>query len=252
MSGWVVAGLSGGVRTTRYPKAPEAAPGVSPGFPEAGPGDAGLGARCPTGALGPRGEGRWAVDYRRCVHCFRCARGTPAPLAWSAGYEWAGSIADAASAAPLGGAFRRSLHVMVMDAGDCGACLNEVKQLNNPFYNMHRLGFFVTPTPRHADVLLVVGGAVDHLRHALERTYQAMPAPKCVVAVGACALGSGVFGPSFVTGGGVTEVVPVDIVVPGHPPPPLAILHGLLLAAGRVAGASLTAEPAPPGGEGAP
>ena len=64
--------------------------------------------------------------------------------------------------------FRHSIHICVVDAGDCGACLNEVKQLNNPYYNMHRLGFFITPTPRHADVLLVVGAVTDHMKFALQ------------------------------------------------------------------------------------
>ncbi len=73
-----------------------------------------------------------------------------------------------------------------MDAEDCGACLNEVKQLNNPYYSMHRLGFFITPTPRHADVLPVVGPVTDHMRFALEKTYEAMPMPNCFSARGPC------------------------------------------------------------------
>ena len=120
-----------------------------------------------------------------------------------------------------------------MDAGDCGACLNEVKQLNNPYYNMHRLGFFITPTPRHADVLLVVGPGTDHMRVALKKIYDAMPTPKRVVAVGACALTGGVFAESFACAKGVGELLPVDVAIPGNPPPPLAILHGLLVAVGR-------------------
>jgi Ni,Fe-hydrogenase III small subunit len=133
----------------------------------------------------------------------------------------------------FGAAFRRSAHILVVDAGDCGACLNEVKQLNNPYYNMHRLGFFLTPTPRHADVMLVVGAVTEHMRLALRKAYDAMPTPKRVVAAGACALFGGVFGPSFTCGGGVAQAVPVDVEVPGNPPPPLAILHGLLVAAGQ-------------------
>ena len=102
-------------------------------------------------------------------------------------------------------AFKRSIHICVVDAGDCGACLNEVKQLNNPYYNMHRLGFFITPSPRHADVLLVVGPVTDHMRVALKKIYDAMPTPKRVVAVGACALTGGVFAESFVCANGVAE-----------------------------------------------
>ncbi|MGB9475750.1 MAG: hypothetical protein WCE87_11855, partial [Candidatus Udaeobacter sp.] len=141
--------------------------------------------------------------------------------------------------------FRRSTHIIVVDAGDCGACLNEVKQLNNPYYNMHRLGFFITPTPRHADVLLVVGPVTDHMRFALQKVYDAMPMPKRVVAVGACALSGGVFAESFVCAKGVTEVLPVDVEVPGQPPAPLSILHGLLVAVGREAPVSVSSETRP-------
>jgi Ni,Fe-hydrogenase III small subunit len=122
---------------------------------------------------------------------------------------------------------------MVVDAGDCGACLHEVKQLNNPLYNMHRLGIFLTATPRTADVLLVVGPVSENMRGPLLKTYEAMPEPKRVLAVGTCAITGGVFGKSFMSAGGVGMVLPVDVEVPGDPPPPLAILHGLLVVAGR-------------------
>lgn len=98
---------------------------------------------------------------------------------------------------------------------------------------MHRLGFFITPSPRHADVLLVVGPVTDHMKFALQKAYDAMPTPKRVVAVGACALTGGVFAESFVCAKGVADVLPVDVEVPGNPPPPLAILHGLLVVTGR-------------------
>jgi len=98
---------------------------------------------------------------------------------------------------------------------------------------MHRLGFFITPTPRQADVLLVVGPLTDHMRLPLQKTFDAMPSPKRVIAVGACALSGGVFAPSFACGTGITDLLPVDVAVPGNPPPPLAILHGLLVAVGR-------------------
>ena len=179
-------------------------------------------------ALGEQ-RGGIAVDYRRCIHCYRCLRDVAEPLAWDQSYEWA-AARDGESFTP---AFTRSIQIVVVDAGDCGACLNEVKQLNNPYYNLHRLGFFITPSPRHADVLLVVGPGTDHMRHALRKVYDAMPAPKRVVAVGACALSGSVFGPSFLCGDGLGDIVPVDVEVPGHPPPPLAILHGLLVAVGR-------------------
>jgi Ni,Fe-hydrogenase III small subunit len=136
--------------------------------------------------------------------------------------------------------FSRSLHVRFVDGGACGACLSEIEQINKPYYNMHRLGFFVTPTPRDADVLMVAGPVTDHLRLAIRKTYEAMPAPKRVLAIGACALSGGIFSPSFACSSGLSELVPVDIGVPGCPPPPLAIIHALLVAVSRRPSASLT------------
>jgi Ni,Fe-hydrogenase III small subunit len=243
MSQWLWRGMRTGVVTTPYPASQDVAEGLSPGLPVGGAYPAAaagtLSACCPTGALSVT-HGEVVVDYRRCVHCFRCARDVAPPLAWSRDYEWAAAVGVNAKANHFGHSFDRSVHIIVVDAGDCGACLHEVRQLNNPYYNMHRLGFFLTPTPRHADVLLVVGPVTDQMQIALQKTYDAMPTPKRVVAVGACALSGGVFGPSFVSGGGVGQVLPVDVEVPGQPPPPLAILHGLLLAVGRAAPASLS------------
>jgi len=235
---WVLSGIRTGIRTGAYPRADERAAGVTPGLPVGaalGAEAAALVGRCPTHALDER-NGAVTADYRRCVHCYRCR---PA-LAWRSDYEWAGS---GAGRSELGAPFRRSTHILVVDAGDCGACLNEVKQLNNPYYNMHRLGFFITPTPRHADVLLVVGPVTDHMRVALKKIYDAMPTPKRVVAVGACALSGGVFAESFVCGKGASTLLPVDVEVPGNPPPPLAILHGLLVAVGRKPPAALVSAP---------
>jgi Ni,Fe-hydrogenase III small subunit len=232
MSQWLVKGLRRGIRTTTYPAAPEQAAGVTPGLPcnvEYGGDPTELARRCPTGAIGATGHAV-AIQPGRCIHCYRCVRGTIAPLTWESGYEWAETGDDTAV---LDAPFRRSVNVLVVDAGDCGACLNEVKQLNNPYYNMHRLGFFITPSPRHADVILIVGPVTDHMRGAVEKIYAATPTPKRVVAVGACAISGGVFAGSFACANGVTSVLPVDVEVPGNPPPPLAILHGLLVATGR-------------------
>lgn len=237
MSQWVVKGIRTGIKTTRYPNAMDDAAGVTPGRPLPAKMDVAaadrLIDRCPTRAIA-QSDGQVSIDYNRCIHCYRCARGVEKPLDWQNTYEWA-TLAGAYSkfAAP----FHRSIHIIVVDAGDCGACLNEVKQLNSPYYNMHRLGFFITPTPRHADVLLLVGPVTDHIRVALLKTYEAMPSPKRVVAVGACALSGGIFAESFVCSKGLAGVLPVDVEVPGNPPPPLAILHGLLVAVGRKMGA---------------
>jgi Ni,Fe-hydrogenase III small subunit/ferredoxin-like protein FixX len=243
MSPWVLKGIRTGIKTTAYPRGEEHAFGVTPGRPDGGDfsveAAAALVERCPTQALN-RTNGRVSVDYRRCVHCYRCIRGVSVPLDWEATYEWA---APRIAKNEFGKAFSRSMNIIVVDAGDCGACLNEVKQLNNPYYNMHRLGFFITPTPRHADVLLVVGPVTDHMRVALRKTYDAMPTPKRVVAVGACAVSGGVFADSFVCAKGLAELLPVDVEVPGHPPPPLGILHGLLVAVGRRPPALLVSAP---------
>ena len=243
MSQWVRKGLATGIKTTRYPAREEKASGVTPGLPVGGEYPEAqarsLVDLCPTGAL-TLADHQVAVDYRRCVHCFRCRYGVTAPIRWQEGYEWAAASADGSHPTrPLDRPFEHSIHILVVDAGDCGACLNEVRQLNNPYYNMHRLGFFITPTPREADVLLVVGPVTDHMRVPLQKAYDAMPTPKCVVAVGACALSGSVFGPSFICGSGVRDLLPVDVEVPGQPPPPLAILHGLLVAVSRRPSASL-------------
>lgn len=237
MSQWVINGIRTGIKTTAYPAKQETAAGVTPGLPVGGhyPADKvnSLIERCPARVFSDS-DGQIIVENRRCIHCFHCVRGIEPPIGWDRNYEW-GTVRDGRH--ELGRPFHRSVHICVVDAGDCGACLNEVKQLNNPYYNMHRLGFFITPTPRHADVLLVVGTVTDHMRVALQKTYDAMPTPKRIVAVGACALTGGVFGESFVCAKGVSDVLPVDVEVPGHPPPPLAILHGLLAAVGRKASA---------------
>jgi len=245
MSQWVSKGIFTGIKSTRYPQADELAPGVSPGMPDpSGPlseaQQQDLIARCPTGAIFLQ-DSRLAVNYRRCIHCFRCVRGTDSPLGWKKSYEWTGLSSDARPP-EWPKAFRRSLHIRIVDAGDCGACLNEVKHLANPYYNLHRLGFFFTPSPRKADILMVVGPVTDQMRRPLHEVYEAMPTPKLVMAIGEGALSGGVFGPSFVTSAGVRDVLPVDVEIPGYPPPPLAILHGLLVAAGRKPPASMVAE----------
>jgi len=237
MSFWFWHGLRRGVQSTRYPYAPEGAAGVSSGRPVTTQFDSAVGAStaasvCPVGAI--IADDGWAfVDERSCVQCQRCRFELQAPMDWRQDYEWAGLPPNRTGYASLPHSFSKSLHIMVVDAGDCGACLHEVKQLNNPLYNMHRLGFFLTATPRVADLLMVVGPVSENMREPLIKTYEAMPDTKRVMAVGTCAITGGVFGRSFMSAGGVGAVLPVDLEVPGDPPPPLAILHALLVAAGR-------------------
>jgi Ni,Fe-hydrogenase III small subunit len=249
MANWVLKGLRTGIRTTGYPARPERVAGVSPGRPRGAALDSvehaeALMRRCPTRAI-ERPDGGVAIDHRRCVYCLRCRRDGDDVLApWDASYEWAGHGSDETAAVKkLEKAFGRSLHIRFLDAGACSACVSEARQLNNPYYNMHRLGFFSTPTPRNADVLLVSGPISDAMRLPLRKAYEAMPEPKRVVAIGACAIFGGVFGPSFAASGGASEILPVDVVVPGCPPPPLAILHGLLLVVGRKPPAQPVSQP---------
>ena len=237
MSFWFWHGLRKGIHTTNYPRKAEAAFGISPGRPINtefhSDGEAQTTAAiCPVDAIIAHGKSAF-VDQATCVHCQRCRLSIPSPMNWDPGYEWSRLPAGRAESMTLPSAFSRSMHVMVVDAGDCGACLHEVKQLNNPLYNIHRLGFFFTATPRTADLLLVVGPVSENMRGPLLKTWEAMPTTRRVMAVGSCAITGGVFGHSFICAGGVGSVLPVDFEVPGNPPPPLAILHGLLVATGR-------------------
>jgi Ni,Fe-hydrogenase III small subunit len=122
----------------------------------------------------------------------------------------------------------RSLAIRHVDAGSCNACELEVHALNNAFYDVERFGVRFVASPRHADVLLVTGPVTLNMREALQRTYDATPAPKWVVASGACAADGGVFAGSYAVANGVASVLPVDLVIPGCPPSPAALLKGLL------------------------
>ena len=122
----------------------------------------------------------------------------------------------------------RSLAIRQVDAGSCNGCELEINALNNAYYDLERFGIRFVASPRHADVLLVTGPVTHNMREALERTYEATPAPKWVVAVGGCARDGGCFAGSYAVAGGVSEVVPVDLHIPGCPPRPIEILKGLL------------------------
>jgi Ni,Fe-hydrogenase III small subunit len=236
MSKWVWKGMKTGKKTTGYPDVPETAAGVSPGLPDGATGTIPAG-RCPCSTdAGSQETQRMKPDIRRCLHCFRCHPSRSGQPDWQGGYEWA---AATAADAQLGAAFSHSVHLRMVDAGACDACISEVKQIGKPYYNIHRLGFFLTPTPRHADVLLVVGPVPENMVLPLKKTFDAMPAPKRVVAAGTCALTGCVFGPNFTAGSGVADVIPVDVEVPGCPPPPLALVHALLVAVGRKPSASM-------------
>lgn len=122
----------------------------------------------------------------------------------------------------------RSLSIREIDAGSCNGCELEIHALNNAFYDMERFGLRFVASPRHADILLVTGPVTRNMREALERTYNATPAPKWVVSVGDCASDGGCFAGSYAVVGGVSEVVPVDLHIPGCPPSPTQLLKGLI------------------------
>jgi Ni,Fe-hydrogenase III small subunit len=126
----------------------------------------------------------------------------------------------------LGGA----LAIRHVDAGSCNACELEIHAVNNPYYNLEGESIRFVASPRHADMLLVTGPVSAHMELALRRTYDATPDPKLVVAVGDCAGGGGVFAECYACRGRVSNVIPVDVVVPGCPPDPVQILRGILTA----------------------
>jgi Ni,Fe-hydrogenase III small subunit len=124
----------------------------------------------------------------------------------------------------------RALCVRAVDAGSCNGCELEIHALNNPWYNIEGLGIRFVASPRHADLLLVTGPVSRHMEIALRRTYEATPDPKLVVAVGDCACTGGIFGEGYATRGRISNVIPVDVALPGCPPDPTRILTGILTA----------------------
>jgi Ni,Fe-hydrogenase III small subunit/ferredoxin len=249
---WVLRGLRDGVVTTRWPKRPDdyadswrGPVTVRPGA--TAPGAAGL---CPTGAIEVSG-GRVRVDQGRCILCGRCVAAKPEVFAWSAGATGHGAAAVArqalvvpeipetdeaieavrASLAERTAALRRSVHVRHVDAGSDGSEEWEIQALLGPVYDVHRLGIFFTASPRHADVLLVTGAGPAGMAGPLRTTYEGMPDPKVVIAVGTDAVSGGLLGDELT---GVAGIVPVDVWVPGSPPSPFGILNSLLIATGKL------------------
>ncbi len=262
--------LRTGVVTIRYPEAagvpPErfrGAPVLSPGThlppPEA----------CPAGALTERfhgGRRQVTLDLARCVFCGRCAEDpwadaivmgrefelaarrradlrlevvadAPAGGAASAVDSVGAPDADveaARAAAEIHRVLGRSLHLRHLDAGSCNACDWELAALLNPVYDLRRLGIDFVASPRHADGVIVTGPVTRNLETAVRRTFEAVPEPRLVIAVGACAASGGIVGEGYASAGGVDRVLPVDVYIPGCPPRPEAILFGLLVAVGRL------------------
>jgi len=204
---------------------------------------------CPTGAI--EAIGRLRVDQGRCVLCGRCVAARPDLFAWSTGATGLAAAAVArqalvvpeepetdaaveaarAALAARTAALRRSVHVRHVDAGSDGSEEWEIQALLGPVYDIHRLGVFFTASPRHADVLLVTGAGTVGMTGPLRVTYEGMPDPKVVIAVGADAASGGLLSDRLT---GVDGAVPVDVWVPGSPPSPFGILNALLFATGKL------------------
>src|SRR5439155_1817806 len=142
--------------------------------------------------------------------------------ATGADFEAAGQQIKARASKLLG----RSLHIREVDAGSCNGCEIEIVGLTSPVYDLERFGIHFVASPRHADMLLVTGPVTRNMELALKKTYDAMPDPRLVVAVGACGCSGGIFGVNYATVGSVDAVIPVDVYIPGCPPNPYALLHG--------------------------
>lgn len=156
----------------------------------------------------------------------------PAPTPDDSALAELATKVDRAARARLG----RSLAIREVDAGSCNGCELEIHALANAFYDIERFGLRFVASPRHADVLLVTGPVTKNMRQALERTYNATPDPKWVVAVGSCAIDGGIFRGSYACVGGVSETVPVDLHIKGCPPSPMELLKGLLALLEHVSG----------------
>ena len=258
---WTWFGLKKGCATTPWPEGqePDGQEGVF-GFPRFDPhrcdtsqtGCSDCVAVCPADAIIRNDAGRIDLDYARCVVCQACIESCPAD-AFTPSYDWAfgvrkradlrlapssesrrmpvgedGLEQEAADAAEMR-TFGKSLHIRHVDAGSCNGCESELQALLNPFYNLHRLGIFFTPSPRFADLLLVTGPVTAAMHEPLLRTYEAMPRPCWVMALGSCATSGGTNGGGYACHKGLEDILPVDIWLPGCPPNPAAIVEALLL-----------------------
>jgi Ni,Fe-hydrogenase III small subunit/Pyruvate/2-oxoacid:ferredoxin oxidoreductase delta subunit len=250
MALWTLFGLASGKATTGWPReGKDAGQGGVLGMPRHDRAACLDGCEdcvtiCPTHAIEARAGGV-SIDYGRCVVCQLCTEVCP-DGAMTPSQDWAFGTPNradlvwaeraperAAQAHPERSAFHRSLHIRHVDAGSCNGCESELQALNNPFYNLHRLGIFFTPSPRFADLLLVTGPVTRAMLEPLKAAYEAMPEPRWVMAVGTCAVSGGISGGNYASGTGLEGVLPVDLYLPGCPPNPAAIIEALLMFLGR-------------------
>jgi Ni,Fe-hydrogenase III small subunit/ferredoxin-like protein FixX len=256
---WALRGLRDGVLSTRWPAQQDSYADAARGpatvlHPAAASGPAAasrLERLCPAAAITIADDGMVRLDQGRCIQCGRCVAARPDVFGWSAGpaaaaFSRAGLVVPQILQTPEDlsavrdglrartAALRRSVHLRHVDAGSDGTEEWEILALLNPVYDIHRLGIFLTASPRHADVLLVTGAGAAGMTGPLRRAHDAMPDPKIVIAVGTDAVSGGLLGSSYATAGGVGGTVPVDLWLPGSPPTPFHILFALLLAIGRL------------------
>lgn len=243
---WIDYGLRGGILTTRYPlghdEMPEGYRGrIEVGNPKRDEAGAAAGA-CLSRAITNDGDVR--VNILRCFQCGECTRVAPTSFAATNAFELARLPGNAEglfrSLRERSRAFGRSVHLRHVDAGSDGSEEQELSAIFNPFYDANRLGIFLTASPRHADVLIVTGVVTKPMIEPLRRTYESMPDPKIVVALGTSACSGGIFVNASGVVGPVSAVLPVDVMVPGMPPSPLTILHGLWVALGHLVARSVS------------
>ncbi len=239
-------------RTSRYPAEAPVMPDRFQGLPEVKPDacgadcQAGCVQACPVGAVS-RGGGRLAVDLGRCLFCGECERACPhGCIRFTRDHALAARSREAfvrdggpkPLAAALDGRLRklygRSLKLRQVSAGGCNACEADCNVLGTLVFDLGRFGIQFVASPRHADGLLITGPVTKNMELALRKTYDAVPEPRIVIAVGACAIAGGPYIDHDEVRNGAASVVPVDLYVPGCPPNPWTILDGLLRLLGRI------------------